>query len=73
MIKDIIENILRELQNEKNKDNFYSVLEPFANKLKFSYYIIIFFMIAIILNLMYSNMMLSEIIKYSKITREFIP
>jgi len=67
MFKDIIETIVKELQNEKTRENFdkYSdlFLGPLIYRLKISYYIIIFLLILMVANMIYSNILLSEIIR----------
>jgi len=63
MIKDILENLIKELQNEKNQENLHSALEPFSLRIKLSFYLVVFLLILIICNLIYSNVLISEIIK----------
>jgi len=66
MIKDLFHNLIKEIQDEKNQEVLYLVLEPLTNKLKFSYYMIVFLLLLMVANLIYSNTLLSEIIKHSK-------
>jgi len=66
MFKDIIETISKELQNEKNQEHISSVIEPVSYRIKTSFYIITILLILIIANLVYSNILLTEIIKGSK-------
>lgn len=66
MFKDIIETISRELQNEKNQEHIYSVLEPVSYRIKTSFYIVIILLILMVANLVYSNILLTEIIKGTK-------
>ena len=63
MFKDIIETVVKELQNEKTQEHLYSVLEPLSYKIKTSFYIVIILLILIVSNLVYSNTLLSEMIK----------
>ncbi len=67
MFKDIIETVINELHNENNKKQVEYFIGPFINKLKTSYYIIIVLLVLIVGNLVYSNILLSEIIKIPKI------
>lgn len=53
MIKDIIENFVKEMRNEKNQKHLNFVLEPIINKIKFYYYVIVVLMFMILLNLFY--------------------
>jgi hypothetical protein len=66
MFKDIIETIVKELQNEKNQEHIYSVLEPLSYKIKTSFYIVIILLILMVANLVYSNILLSEIIRTNR-------
>ncbi len=66
MFKDIIETIAKELQNEKNQEHLYSVFEPLSHRIKTSFYIVIILLILIVGNLIYSNILLSEIVKGNK-------
>ncbi len=66
MFKDIIETIVKELQNEKNLEHLDIVISPVLYKMKTSYYIIIILLVLIVANLVYSNILLSEMIKNSK-------
>jgi hypothetical protein len=63
MFKDIIETVVKELQNIKNQEYLDTVLGPVLYRIKSSYYIIIILLIAIVGNLVYSNILLSEMIK----------
>ena len=66
MFKDIISTITKELQNEQNQEHVGIVLEPILYKMKSSYYIIVILMILIVANLVYSNILLSELVKGPK-------
>lgn len=63
MLKDIVETIVRELHNEKNQEQLDSVIGPLSYRIKSSYYIIIILLILMVGNLVYSNILLSEVIK----------
>jgi hypothetical protein len=66
MFKDIIETIAKELQNERNQGHIYSVLEPVSYRIKTSFYIVIILLILMVANLVYSNILLTEMIKGNK-------
>jgi len=66
MIKDILDNLIKELHNEKNQENLYAALEPFSYKLKMSYIFVIVLLVLMLGNLVYTNILLSEIIKGSR-------
>ena len=66
MIKDIIETVMKELQNEKTQEHINSVLGPVSYRIKSSFYLIIILLIIMIANLVYSNILLTEIIKGTK-------
>jgi hypothetical protein len=53
MIKDILENLIKEIRNEKNQKQLTFVLEPVYNKLKFSYYLIVVLLLLMLINLVY--------------------
>ena len=53
MIKDILENLIKELQNEKNQENLHSALEPFSLRIKLSFYLVVFLLILIICHVIY--------------------
>lgn len=53
MIKDILENLIKEVRNEKNQKHLTFVLEPVYNKLKFSYYLIVVLLLLMLINLVY--------------------
>jgi hypothetical protein len=66
MFKDIIETVVKELQNEKNLEHLDTIIGPLLYRIKSSYYIIIILLILVVGNLVYSNILLSEMIKGSK-------
>jgi len=66
MFKDVLETIVNELQNEKNQEHLYSIIGPLSYRIKTSFYIVIILLILMVANLVYSNILLSEIIKSSK-------
>ncbi len=66
MLKDVIETIVKELQNEKNLEDLDMVVGPVLYRIKTSYYIIIILLILIVANLIYSNILLSEMIKLNR-------
>ncbi len=70
MLKDIVETIIRELQNEKNQEYIEFVFKPMSYKIKTSFYIIVIMLILIIGNLVYSNVLLFEIIKRLTIDKQ---
>ena len=67
MFKDIIETVIKELQNEKTQEHIDSVLGPFLYRIKSSFYLTIILLIIIIANLVYSNILLTEMTKVTKI------
>jgi hypothetical protein len=69
MIKDILENLIKEIQNEKNQASLYAAIEPFSYKIKTGYLLIVFLLGLIVINLIYSNTLLNEIIKGAKNVR----
>lgn len=69
MLKDIILTIIKELQNEKNQEHIDNILRPVSYKLNTSFYIMVVLIILILVNLVYSNILLTEITKgYIKIS-----
>jgi len=62
MIKDILENLINELHNEKNKEQLYTALEPFSYKLRMSWYLLIIILVVVVANLIYTNLLLSELV-----------
>jgi hypothetical protein len=63
MFKDMIETIVKELQNEKTQEHIDSILGPVSYKIKTSFYIIVILLILMLANLVYSNILLTEMIK----------
>jgi hypothetical protein len=63
MLKDMIETMVKELQNEKNQEHINTIFEPVSYRLKTSFYIVIILLILMLANLVYSNILLTEIIK----------
>lgn len=59
MIKDILENITKELKNEKNQKQLNFVLEPVYNKVKFYYYTIVIILFMILMSLLYISVSIS--------------
>ncbi len=53
MIKELFDNLILEIGNEKNQERLSFVVEPLYNKIKFSYYIIVLLLLLIIANLLY--------------------
>ena len=66
MIKDLLENLIKEIQNEKNQASLYAAIEPFTYKIKTGYFLIVFLLALMVINLIYSNMLLNEITKGSR-------
>jgi hypothetical protein len=66
MIKDLIETLVKELQNERNQEHLYTILEPLSYRIKTSFYIVIILLILMVANLVYSNILLSEMMKNSR-------
>lgn len=63
MLKDILSTITKEFQNEKNQEQMYGIAEPFLNKLKLLFYILFIISVVVIVNLVYTNILLSDINK----------
>lgn len=61
MFKDVIETVFKELQNEKNQEYLYAILDPFTYKIKISFYIVAVLLILIVSNLVYMNIVLSDL------------
>jgi tetrahydromethanopterin S-methyltransferase subunit G len=53
MLKDILENLLTEIKNEKNQEYVQYIFEPVYNKIKITYSIIVLLLLIIIINLIY--------------------
>lgn len=53
MIKELFDNLILEIGNEKNQERLSYVVEPLYNKMKFSYYIIVLLLLLVIANLLY--------------------
>jgi hypothetical protein len=66
MFKDIIETIARELQNEKNQEQIYTVISPLSYRIKVSFYMVLILLVLMVGNLVYSNLLLSEMIRNNK-------
>lgn len=66
MFKDIISTIVKELQNEQNQEHINEVLEPVTYRIKSSFYIVIILLVLMVGNLIYSNILLSEMTKSSR-------
>lgn len=64
MFKDVIDTIIKELQNERNQEQINIVLEPVSYKFKTSFYVVVVLLILMVGNLIYSNVLLSEIIRF---------
>jgi hypothetical protein len=56
MIKDLLENFIREIKNEQNQEHMKYIIEPVYNKIKISYFFIVFLLILILINLFYISM-----------------
>lgn len=59
MIKDILENFVKEMKNEKNQRQLNFVLEPAYNKIKFYYYTVVIILFLILMSLLYISINLS--------------
>jgi len=66
MFKDIIETIAKELQNERNQEHLYTVIEPLSYRVKTSFWVVVVLLILMVGNLIYSNILLSEVVKNGK-------
>lgn len=63
MFKDVFETLIKELRNEKNQEHIYSFIEPLSHRIRISFYIVIIILVLMVANLMYSNILLTEIIR----------
>ncbi len=53
MIKEVFDNLIQEIANEKNQERLSYAVEPLNNKIRISYYIVVFLLILIVFNLFY--------------------
>jgi len=51
MIKDILDVFIKELQQEKNQENFSIAIEPYIYKIRIYFYFILFLLFIIAFNL----------------------
>lgn len=66
MFKDIISTIVKELQNEQTQEHINEVLEPVSYRMKSAFYIVIVLLVLMVGNLIYSNILLSEMVRSSR-------
>jgi len=66
MFKDIISTIVKELQNEQTQEHINEVIEPISYRMKSAFYIVVLLLILMVGNLVYSNILLSEIVKANR-------
>ncbi len=70
MIKELFDNLILEIGNEKNQERLSYVVDPLYNKLKFSYYIIVVLLLLVTANLLYISF---KIYMFSSVNGVTIP
>lgn len=63
MIRDILDQVIQEAKDNKNQEVMSSIFKPLTYKIKIAYTIILLLLIILIINVLYSNTLLREIIK----------
>jgi hypothetical protein len=60
MIKELFDGFIYEITNEKNHEKLAPVIYPVYNKLKFSYFVVIFLLIIITANLLFISVKINN-------------
>ena len=73
MIKELFDNLILEIGNEKNQERLSYVVEPLYNKMKYSYYIIVLLLLLVIANLLYISFKIYVFSNVPSVTLPTVP